>query len=199
MVVRGSLAHCGDLPRSPPAPDLASAPWAGPLLVVTLLVCATPVEATQLGSDAGLETPLHGRLRGVAGLGVLGLAAWGLSVDRSRVPWRVVGFGLGLQLLFAVFIVAASVMSAPAALVMAKLVFPEKGEPETATALELGVEKPDVNVIDAASRGAADGLRLAMNVGAMLLAFIALIAMINAMVAGALASFTTATIAGMLL
>ncbi len=76
-------------------------------------------------------------------------------------------------------LIAASVMSAPAALVVAKLIVPETGEPETAGSLEISVERPDVNVIDAAARGASEGLHLALNVGAMLLAFIALIYMFN--------------------
>jgi CNT family concentrative nucleoside transporter len=80
-------------------------------------------------------------------------------------------------------LIAASVMSAPAALVIAKIMIPETGEPETLGELDLSVEKPDVNVIDAASRGASEGLHLALNVGAMLLAFIALVAMVNALIA----------------
>jgi CNT family concentrative nucleoside transporter len=79
-------------------------------------------------------------------------------------------------------LMAASVMSAPAALVMAKLMVPEDGEPATRGSLKTELERPDVNVIDAASRGAAEGLRLALNVGAMLLAFIALIALLNALI-----------------
>ena len=78
-------------------------------------------------------------------------------------------------------LLAASVMSAPAALVFSKLMFPEKGEPETRGSLRTDVAKIDANVIDAAARGAGDGLRLAANVGAMLLAFIALIALLNAL------------------
>ncbi|MBT8397227.1 MAG: NupC/NupG family nucleoside CNT transporter [Gemmatimonadetes bacterium] len=78
-------------------------------------------------------------------------------------------------------LIAASVMSAPAALVMAKLMYPEDGEPVTKGQLKIELESPDVNVIDAASRGAGEGLGLALNVGAMLLAFIALIAMANAL------------------
>ncbi|MDX1674692.1 MAG: nucleoside transporter C-terminal domain-containing protein, partial [Longimicrobiales bacterium] len=78
-------------------------------------------------------------------------------------------------------LLAASVMSAPAALVVAKLMYPETEEPETATSLNVDVESPDANVIDAAARGAGDGLTLALNVGAMLLAFLALIAMLNAL------------------
>ncbi len=78
-------------------------------------------------------------------------------------------------------LIAASVMSAPAALVMAKLLYPEDGEPVTKGRLGIELEKPDVNVIDAAARGAGEGLGLALNVGAMLLAFLALIAMANAL------------------
>jgi CNT family concentrative nucleoside transporter len=77
-------------------------------------------------------------------------------------------------------LMAASVMSAPAALVMAKIMIPETEVPETAGAeAKLEVENIDANVIDAAARGAGEGLQLALNVAAMLLAFIALIAMVN--------------------
>jgi CNT family concentrative nucleoside transporter len=77
-------------------------------------------------------------------------------------------------------LIAASVMSAPAAFVLAKILVPETGRPVTAGSLgEVRVEHPDVNVIDAAARGAAEGLRLALVVGAMLVAFIALVSMAN--------------------
>ncbi len=76
-------------------------------------------------------------------------------------------------------LLAASVMSAPAALVIAKIMFPEIGTPVTMGQLKMESEKEDVNVLDAASRGAAEGLKLALNVGAMLLAFIALVALVN--------------------
>ncbi len=79
-------------------------------------------------------------------------------------------------------LMAASVMSAPAALAIGKLMYPEEAEPETAGSLGLELENPDVNVIDAAARGAHEGLHLALNVGAMLLAFIALVYLINALV-----------------
>jgi concentrative nucleoside transporter, CNT family len=82
-------------------------------------------------------------------------------------------------------LLAASVMSAPAALVFAKLMYPEKEVAVTAESLEnITVEKPDANAIDAAARGAGEGLSLALNVGAMLLAFIALIALLNAAIGG---------------
>jgi concentrative nucleoside transporter, CNT family len=77
-------------------------------------------------------------------------------------------------------LLAASVMSAPAALVVAKLMYPEREEPVTRSSLKVDVPSAHANVIDAAARGAGDGMTLAFNVGAMLLAFIALIAMLNA-------------------
>lgn len=77
-------------------------------------------------------------------------------------------------------LIAASVMAAPAALVMAKIFFPETEHSKTAGDVEI----PDVgradNVLDAAARGVTDGLKLAVNVGAMLLAFIALIGLVDA-------------------
>ncbi len=79
-------------------------------------------------------------------------------------------------------LMAASVMSAPAALVMAKIMCPEEGTPETATGAKVAIPRVDTNGIDAASRGATEGLQLSLNVAAMLIAFIALIALIDAAV-----------------
>ncbi len=76
-------------------------------------------------------------------------------------------------------LIAASVMSAPATLVVAKIMIPETEESETMGKCQLDKASNDANVIDAAARGAGEGLQLALNVGAMLLAFIALIALIN--------------------
>ena len=80
-------------------------------------------------------------------------------------------------------LVAASVMSAPAALVVAKVMLPETEPSATAGGAELTVEKVDANVIDAAARGASEGLKLALNVGAMLLAFLALVALLDLLIA----------------
>ena len=81
---------------------------------------------------------------------------------------------------FAKHLLTASVMAAPATLMLAKILVPETQEPLTRGTIRLEVEKTTANVIDAAATGAGDGLRLALNVGAMLLAFIALIALLNA-------------------
>lgn len=79
-------------------------------------------------------------------------------------------------------LIAASVMSAPAALLVARLMVPETGVPETAGSVPPTLERPDVNVIDAAARGASEGLWLALNVAAMLIAFLALLHLADAVV-----------------
>lgn len=78
-----------------------------------------------------------------------------------------------------VHLIAASVMSAPAAIVFAKIIVPETETPHTTTSAGIKVEIADKNPIDAAARGASEGMQLAINVAAMLFAFIALIAMFN--------------------
>jgi CNT family concentrative nucleoside transporter len=88
------------------------------------------------------------------------------------------------QLRFAVQLLAASVMAAPASLVIAKILYPETGIPETKGTVRLKVEKNASNFIEAAATGAGDGMQLALNVGAMLLAFIAGIALINYLFVG---------------
>ncbi len=98
----------------------------------------------------------------------------GFATIAGGVLAAYVGMGVSAE-----HLLAASVMSAPAALVMAKLIFPETEHSLTAGKVELVVERPWVNVLDAAASGAADGLRLALNVGAMLIAFLGLIALLD--------------------
>ena len=102
----------------------------------------------------------------VAMLGTSFAAANGLEIEVA-------------QQLFAERLLGASLMAAPAALVIAKILHPETDEPVTAGKVDMVVEKTDANGIDAAATGAGVGLKLAANVGAMLLAFIALLAMFN--------------------
>ncbi len=80
-----------------------------------------------------------------------------------------------------VHLIAAAVMAAPGALAIAKLLFPEDGEPETRGTVRAHVERPWVNGVDAAASGASDGMKLCLNVGAMLIAFLALLALVNAL------------------
>ena len=77
-------------------------------------------------------------------------------------------------------LMAASIMSAPAALVIAKIIYPETESSDTMGDLKIELEKKDDNVMEALSRGATDGMKLAANVGAMLVAFVAMIALVNA-------------------
>ncbi len=84
-----------------------------------------------------------------------------------------------MRLFYAKHLLSASIMAAPATVVIAKILKPEMEKSLTKGEVTLHVEKTATNVIEAAANGAADGWRLALNVGAMLLAFIALIAMID--------------------
>ncbi len=84
-----------------------------------------------------------------------------------------------VRIFYAKHLLSASIMAAPATVVIAKILKPEVQESLTRGEVKLHVEKTATNVIEAAANGAADGWRLALNVGAMLLAFIALIAMID--------------------
>jgi len=81
-------------------------------------------------------------------------------------------------------LLTAVIMTAPATIMLAKIFIPETEKPATAGKVDIKVEKTAVNVIDAAAQGAGDGLRLALNIGGMLIAFLALIAMVNGILGG---------------
>jgi concentrative nucleoside transporter, CNT family len=76
-------------------------------------------------------------------------------------------------------LLTAVIMTAPATIMLAKIFVPETEQPVTAGKVEVKIEKTAVNVIDAAAQGAGDGLHLALNIAGMLIAFLALIAMVN--------------------
>lgn len=99
----------------------------------------------------------------------------GLATIAAGVMAVYISFGVP-----AVHLIAASVMAAPGALVISKLLFPEEAEAETAGSVKAQVARPWVNPVDAAAAGAIDGMKLALNVGAMLIAFLALLALVNA-------------------
>jgi CNT family concentrative nucleoside transporter len=79
-------------------------------------------------------------------------------------------------------LIAASIMSAPASLIIAKIMVPETETPVTKGKVEMKVDNLDANIIDAAARGTSEGLQLALNVAAMLLSFIALVAVFNSII-----------------
>jgi CNT family concentrative nucleoside transporter len=87
------------------------------------------------------------------------------------------GAAAGLDL--APKLIAASLMAAPGALVISKILFPETEESQTMGNVKLEVKSPYVNIIDAISHGASDGFKIAMNVIAMLIGFIALVTMVD--------------------
>lgn len=78
------------------------------------------------------------------------------------------------------YLLAASVMAAPGALVVSKIVFPETRESETKDEIKLDIKKTNANLIDALAHGASEGMRISINVIAMLIGFIALVHMIDA-------------------
>ena len=98
------------------------------------------------------------------------------------------------QIIYAKHLLSASVMAAPATIVIAKILVPETKKSQTMGKVKVEIKKTASNVIDAAATGAADGLKLALNVAGMLLAFIALIAMINWVLSGILTDILGLTI-----
>ncbi len=99
----------------------------------------------------------------------------GFATIAGGVMAAYIGFGID-----AGHLMTASVISAPAALVIAKILVPETETPETAGVAVREMPQVGVNVVEAATIGASDGLHLALNVGAMLIAFMALVAMLDA-------------------
>ena len=126
-------------------------------------------------TESELLAVMTGGMATIAG-GVM--AAYVQMLGNSYALANGVSLDVG-RLLFAEQLLGASLMAAPAALVIAKIIFPETDTPATKGEVKIEVEKADANGIDAAASGAGLGLKLALNVGAMLLAFIALLAMLN--------------------
>jgi len=106
------------------------------------------------------------------------MAAYVQMLGNSYAQAHDVALDVG-RLMFAEQLLGASLMAAPAALVIAKIMYPEVDEPATKGEVQMDIEQTDANGIDAAATGAKTGLKLAANVGGMLLAFIALLAMGN--------------------
>lgn len=105
----------------------------------------------------------------------------GLASVAGSIMAGYAGLGIDLK-----YLIAASFMAAPGGLLMAKIIMPETEKtPDSVSEVEkVDEESKPINVIDAAATGATDGLKLAVNVGAMLLAFIALIALLNMIIGG---------------
>lgn len=100
----------------------------------------------------------------------------GFATIAGGVMAAYISFGVSAE-----HLIAASVMSAPAALAVSKLLFPETEKSLTAGVVQIEVEATTANVIDAAAVGASEGMKLALNVAAMLIAFLGLLALVNAL------------------
>ena len=117
---------------------------------------------------------------------LMALMTGGFATVSGAVLAAYVGIGVRPD-----YLLTASVMAAPASLVMAKLLFPETETSVTAGEVELEVEVVEANVLDAAARGAGQGVTLALNIGGMLIAFLGLIALANGALGYVGAAFAT--------
>ncbi len=115
-------------------------------------------------------------IKGMTQSELMALMTGGFATIAGSVLAAYIGF---IGPAYAGHLLAASFMSAPAAFIMAKLMIPETQASETRGEVKLDVPRTTTNVVDAAATGTADGLKLALNVGAMLIAFIALIALVD--------------------
>ncbi|MCS6820297.1 MAG: NupC/NupG family nucleoside CNT transporter [Microscillaceae bacterium] len=114
-------------------------------------------------------------LKGMTKSELLASMAGSMACIAGGVMAVYISFGIP-----AAYLIAASIMAAPGALVISKIVYPETEESETKRKIQLEVQKIHANLVDAISHGAGDGLKVSLNVVAMLIGFIALIAMIDA-------------------
>ncbi len=135
------------------------------------------------------EAPLVVRpyLEGMTRSEIMCLMTGGMATIAGGVFAAFIGF-LGDE--YAIHLLTASIISAPAAIVFAKIIYPED-QPETLNRdLDISKDKIGSNVLDAITNGTVDGLKLAINVGAMLLVFIALISMVNYMLGDWIGAWT---------
>ncbi|MBV9865140.1 MAG: hypothetical protein JO316_07295 [Abitibacteriaceae bacterium] len=113
---------------------------------------------------------------------LMAIMVGGFANIASGVLAAYVGMLKGFVPDIAGHLLAASIISAPCSLVIAKLLLPEAEQAETAGGVEFHIERTDANAVDAAARGALEGMHLSLNVGAMLIAFIALVALLNSLI-----------------
>jgi CNT family concentrative nucleoside transporter len=131
-------------------------------------------------TQSELLTIMIGGMATIAG-GVM--AAYIQMLGSAYATFHGVDINLAKQM-FATQLLGASFMAAPGAMMIGKILIPETSESETKGNVKVAIEKNASNVIEAAASGAGDGLTLALNVGAMLIAFIAFIALINYLLGG---------------
>lgn len=126
-------------------------------------------------TQSELLTIMVGGMATIAG-GVM--AAYVQMLGQAYSQAHSIGINAG-QVKFAAQLLGGSIMAAPASLLISKILFPELGDPATKGSVHIKTEKNASNVIEAAATGASDGMYLSLNIAAMLLAFIAIIALVN--------------------
>ncbi len=147
--------------------------------VMTWLMAASGAESLNVAASIFMgqtEAPLTIRpyLEGMTESELMCVMTSGMAHISGGIMAAYIAFGARAENLL-----TAVIMTAPGTIMMAKMLVPETGEPVTAGKVKLEVARTDVNIIDAASRGTGEGLNLALNVGAMLISFIAIIYLLN--------------------
>jgi CNT family concentrative nucleoside transporter len=151
----------------------------GMAIVMSSFMKASGAEATATAANVFMgqtEAPLTVRpfLATMTRSELMTVMTSGMASVSGSIMAAYIAFGIEPR-----HILTAVVMTAPGSIMLAKLMEPEDGQPETMGRTELHIEKTDVNLVDAASRGTSDGLALFLNVIAMLVSFIALVALVN--------------------
>ena len=149
--------------------------------VMTWLMGASGAESLNVAASIFMgqtEAPLTIRpyLEGMTESELMCVMTSGMAHVSGGIMAAYIAFGARAE-----HLLTAVIMTAPGTIMLSKMLVPETGEPVTAGKVKLEVEKTDVNILDAASRGTGEGLSLALNVGAMLISFIAIIYLINGM------------------
>ncbi|KGN01673.1 Na+ dependent nucleoside transporter domain-containing protein [Clostridium novyi A str. 4570] len=117
-------------------------------------------------------------IKGMTKSEIMTIMVGGMATVAGGVMAGYVAMGINAS-----YLLAASIMAAPGGLMISKILYPQTEKTETGGDVKIDIEVQSSNVVDAASTGASEGLSLALNVGAMLLAFIALVALVNAIIA----------------
>ena len=159
--------------------------WEGSRFIFGQLGVPDSAFATSYGSVFGMgqtETPLTIRpyLNKLTESELMTVMTSGFAHIAGGVMAAYILFGAEAR-----HLLTALVMTAPGTILLAKMFVPETGKPQTAGVVKVEIERPDPNVLGAAARGTTDGLYLALNVAAMLVAFLALIAFVNWVLGGA--------------
>lgn len=147
------------------------------------LLCTSKAESLSATANifvSQTEAPLVVRpyIAGMSRSELFAVMVGGMATVAGSVLAGYVGLGVDLK-----YLLAASFMAAPGGFLMAKLVIPETQAVGDLSRLEEGLQESPMNIFDAAANGATAGLKLAVNIGAMLLAFISLIALLNGLLA----------------